>query len=130
MASTLQLDATWDLVLDSNGNMALLTEAQGALAQDAASAIQTWLGEFFWDVTQGVPWLQQLLAVTPPPLALLRQWCVDAALSVPDVASAQVFFTAVSQRGVSGQVQVVSATGTPPGPQAAAFAVASPQGGG
>ena len=124
MASTLMLDpATWDLTLDANGNIAVASEPY-SLAQDAASAIRLFLGEYYWDTTVGVPWLQQILGQAPT-LALLKQLLVDAALTVSDVAAAQVFISSFSNRGVSGQVQVVSMSG-----QIAAsnFTVINPQG--
>lgn len=127
MASTLLLNpATWDLTLDADGNIATADEPY-SLAQDAASAIMTYLGECYWDTTVGVPWLTQILGQRPS-LALLKQQLVDAALTVPDVASAQVFISGFSNRQVSGQVQVISAN---TGQIAAAnFTVTNPQGGG
>lgn len=130
MASTLALDpAVWDLMLDNNGNIAVLSDPD-SLAQDAASAIQLFYSEYYWDTTQGVPWLQQILGppppTAPPPLALLKQLLVDAALTVPDVASAQVFIASFSNRAVTGQVQVVSqSTGQV---SAANFSTTNPQG--
>ena len=128
MASTLLLDpVNWDLTLDAAGNIALLAEP-AALAQDAASAIRTFLGEGYWDTTVGVPWLQQILGRTPPNIPLVKQKLVAAALTVPGVASAQVFLLALSLRGCAGQVQVLPTSGGPL--QAAGFAVLNPQGAG
>lgn len=130
--ATMALDAaTWDLVVDSSGNPLILTGAAG-LAQDAASAIRTFLGEYFWDTTVGVPYLTQILGPPPPStpvsLALLKQQLIVAALTVPGVASAQVYISALNNRSVSGQVQVSAVT---TGETAAAnFTVMSPQGSG
>lgn len=125
MASTLLLDiSTNDLVLDAAGNMAV-ADPPYALAQDAASAIKTFLGECFFDTTVGVPWLQQILG-QPLNLALLKAQLAAAAETVPDVASAQVFISSFDGRAVSGQVQVTQAsTGQT---QYANFSVANPQG--
>jgi hypothetical protein len=125
MASTILLDtAAWDLVLDAAGNIAVASEPY-ALAQDAASAIKTFLGECYFDTTVGVPWLQQILGKAPS-LALLKAQLVAAAETVPDVASAKVFISAFSNRQVTGQVQTTSAaTGQT---SAASFAVVNPQG--
>jgi len=129
MAATLALDpAAWDLVLDTSGNLAVLSDPD-SLAQDAASAIKLFLGEYYWDTTTGVPWLQQILSPpppsAPPPLALLKELLIDAALTVPGVASAQVFIASFSNRSVTGQVQVVSAAGQV---AAANFTTINPQG--
>jgi hypothetical protein len=123
---TLLLDrSTWDLVLDSSGNIAVATEPY-ALAQDAASAIRTFLGECYWNTMLGVPWLQQILGQRPS-LALLRSQCQQAAETVPDVTSAQVYFSSIAARGVSGQVQVTSTSGQT---SSASFVVGNPQTGG
>jgi hypothetical protein len=123
--ATILLDPeTWDLVLDVNNNIAVATEPY-SLAQDAASAILTFLGEVFFDTTIGVPWLQQILGKKPS-LALLKQQLVDAAKTVPDVQSAQVFISSFTNRLVAGQVQVTSAsTGQT---AVATFSTINPQG--
>ena len=128
--ATITLDsATWDLELDASGNIAM-TSAPDSLAQDAASAIKTFLGECYWDTTVGVPYLTQILGPpppqAPPSLALLKQQFINAALTVPGVAAAQVFISGFSNRSIAGQVQVVSAaTGQV---SAANFAVVYPLG--
>lgn len=108
MAQTLLLDTgSWDLSIDANSNIAI-ADPDYSLAQDAASAIKTFLGEMFYDTTVGVPWLTQILGQGSS-LALLKQQLVDAALTVPGIASAQVFISSFQNRVVTGQVQVVSA---------------------
>ncbi len=114
----------WDLSIDASGNIAVQTGA-AALAQDAASAIKTFLGECWWDTTIGVPWSTQILGKRPS-LALLKQQLVDAALTVPNVASAVVYISGFSNRSVAGQVQVVD--GTTGSIAASNFSVINPQG--
>ena len=126
MASTLLLDrSAWDLTLDASGNIAVASEPY-SLAQDAASAIKLFLGEYYWDTTIGVPYAEILGA--SPPLALVKQALVDAAETVPDASSAQVFITQVTDRLVAGQVQVTSKTTGQT--SAADFVAINPQGGG
>lgn len=126
MAATLELDtATWDLTLDTSGNIAMLSGAD-ALAQDAATAIRLFLGEYYWDTTVGVPYLTEILGQSPP-LALLKQQLIDAALTVDGLASAQVFISGFDNRGLSGQVQIVSSNGVA---SAANFFVVNLQGAG
>lgn len=113
--NTLLLDRTaWDLVLDSLGNIAVASEPY-SLAQDAASVIRTFsdggpggLGECYYDNTLGIPYLTQIFGKSPT-IAQLKGILQAAAETVPGVASAQVFLTSVSNRSVSGQVQVTSA---------------------
>lgn len=107
---TLQLSVPgWDLTLDSNGDIAVATGAY-ALAQDAASAIRTFLGEVYYDTTIGIPYNTQIFGRLPP-MPLLKAQFVAAALTVPGIASAVCYLTAYSSRLVSGQVQIVSETG-------------------
>lgn len=125
MAATLLLDRSqWDLVVDANTNLAVAA-APYALAQDAASAIKLFLGEYYWDTTEGVPWLQQILGQRPS-LALVKALLEDAAETVPGVASASVLVSSFTNRALAGQVQVVPSGGGQP--QAANFTSVSPQG--
>jgi hypothetical protein len=110
MAKTLLLDTVlWDLVLDTSGNIAVASEPY-ALAQDAASAIRLFQGELYYDTTQGVPYWTQVLGKTPN-ISLMKQLFANAALTVPGVKAARVFINSVSERRVTGQVQITTATG-------------------
>lgn len=125
MADTLLLDSVaWDLVLDVEGDIALAAEPY-SLAQDAACAIKTFLGECWYDTTVGIDYLGEIFGRAPS-LALLKARMVAAARTVPDVATAQCFITGASGRSIIGQVQVTSAaTGQT---SAATFSVINPQG--
>jgi hypothetical protein len=110
MADTLLLDtATWDLVVDANGDIAVASSPY-ADAQDAASAIRTFQGELWYDVTFGVPYWAAVLGMLPP-LALIKQKFIDAAESVSGVVSARVFISGFTGRVVTGQVQVTNTSG-------------------
>jgi hypothetical protein len=126
MSSTLLLDQiSWDLVLDAAGNIAVASEPY-SLSQDAASAIMTYQGEAFWDTTLGVPYLTQIFGHSPT-IEQLKSLFTAAALTVPDVVSAKCFIALASDRAVSGQIQVTSAsTGVV---SAASFTVINPMGG-
>lgn len=107
---TLQLDDTnWDLMIDADGDIALRTGAI-AIAQDAASACKTWLGEVYYDTTLGIPY-QQILGNLPP-LSYVKQKLEDAAETVPGVASATAFLTAYSNRDFAGQIQITTTDGS------------------
>ena len=123
--NTLLLDTVlWDLVLDASGNIAAASEPY-SLAQDAASAIRTILGEVYYDTTIGVPYLTAIFGKSPP-VDQLKQLFVAAALTVPDVVSAQCFISQFTDRTVTGQVQVTSqSTGQS---SAASFTVINPIG--
>ena len=110
MASTLLLDqTTWDLVVDASGNIAMASDPY-SLAQDAASACKLFQGELYYDTTQGVPYFTQILGQHAP-IALIKATYVSAALTVPEVVSANVFISSITGRQVSGQIQVSNTTG-------------------
>lgn len=109
--NTLLLDASaWDLVLDANGDIALAAPPY-AVAQDVASAIRLFLGELWYDTTQGVPYFQSILG-TPPSLQTLAYYLEQAALSVPGVVSATATINSFANREVDGQVTFETADGT------------------
>ena len=115
MMNTLFLNPTvnqigsWDLTLDSSANIAMASSPY-SLAQDAASAIRTFLGEVYYDTTQGVPYWNGIIGVLPP-IAYMKSQFIKAALTVPGVVAAQVFITGIVGRQVQGQVQVTDTNG-------------------
>ncbi len=96
--------------IDSSGNIAV-ANAPYALAQDAASAIQTYLGEVYFNTTLGIPYLTSIFGQNGVPVNLLRSQCETAALTVPGIESVQVFFTQLTQRTLVGQVQITDNLG-------------------
>jgi hypothetical protein len=98
--------------VDVNGNLAVATDPYG-LAQDAASALRTFLGDIYYNQAQGIDYFGLLLG-TPVLLTLLKSTLASEALKVPGVVSARVFISAFDPivRQVNGQVQITDATGT------------------
>lgn len=113
MASTLLLDIdTWDLVADASGNIAVADEPY-ALAQDVACAIRTFLGDVFYDQTDGIDYFAEILGHTPP-LQVFKELMVGAALSAsPEVVKAECNITAFddSTRTATGQVLFTDTSG-------------------
>ena len=108
---TLLLDpATWDLVLDASGNIAVASDPY-SIAQDVASACQLFLGELYYDTSKGVPYFDQFLGHQPSP-AFLNAQLEAAALTVPSVVSAKAYVTGFSGRELSGQIQTTDINGT------------------
>ena len=102
--NTLLLDQTkWDLVLDSNGNIALAAPPY-ALAQDVASAVKTFLGEVYYNTNLGINYFVQILGQLPP-IALLVEVINNAALTVPGVITCQTIIESFNERTVTGQIQ-------------------------
>jgi len=109
--NTLLLDQTaWDLVLDVNGNIALAGQPY-SIAQDVSSAIRTFLGECWFNTNLGLPYWQQILGEFPP-LQFVSQKMVEAALTIPNVVSAQVTFSSFENRSLSGQILITDTNGT------------------
>lgn len=100
---------TWDLLKDSNGNIAM-AQAPYAIAQDVASACEVFQGELYFDTTQGVPYLQRIFGKRPS-LSFVKSQIEIAALTVPNVVSANCTFAKLSQRTLSGQVSVTDNAG-------------------
>ena len=107
---TLLLDRTlWDLCLDANGDIACATEPY-SIAQDVASAVKTFIGECWYDITQGIPYFENILGQRPP-LQYLKAQIEKTALTVPDVASARCMFVSFDDRTITGQIQIIDKTG-------------------
>src|SRR5438445_3181164 len=79
----LALTAAWDLQIVA-GNLVLVSD-NAAIVQAANSALRMILGEWFLDLTQGVPYVQ-LFQRKGTPLALIKQTLVDALLAVKGIS--------------------------------------------
>ena len=99
----------WDLEVDANGNIAMAS-GPNAIAQDVASAISTFLGEVYYDTSQGIPYFTSVLAQPYSP-SLIQALLVQAALAVPGVVKAQATITKFVGRKVSGVVNVIDING-------------------
>lgn len=100
----------WDLAVDSSGSIAVCSDPY-ALAQSAATAARTFLGEVFYDTTIGVPYWTDVLGHFPS-LSIVKADLVAAAMMVPGIVSAQAFITGVtSGRQLQGQIQVTDSAG-------------------
>lgn len=108
MTSLALSNSTWDLTVDAYGNIATVTGGL-QLAQDAACAIRLFLGELYYDTTQGVPYTQILGRM--PALSFVKAQLVAAALTVTGVTAAAVFITGLTGRQLTGQVQVTDGSG-------------------
>jgi hypothetical protein len=111
MSDTLLLDqAEWDLVLNAQGNIAMASDPY-SLVQDVSSAIRLFIGELWYDTTQGIPYFENILGHRPS-LQYVRIQIVKAALTVPTIVSAKCTITAFENRDIQGYVQITDAAGT------------------
>lgn len=103
--NTLLLDtAAWDLVLDSNGNIAV-AGVPYSIAQDVASALRTFMGECWYSTGLGVPYWSNILGKLPP-LQYVKTQMEKQALTIPNTVRAYVTFTQFSNRALQGQCLV------------------------
>lgn len=110
MTTSLLLDQkTWDLTTDINGNIALASEPYST-AQDVACALRTFLGEPYFDTSQGVKYLQLILGKFSP-LSVIKAELTRVALDVTGVVSAVAYVTTLVNRNLVGQVQVTLESG-------------------
>lgn len=109
MKSLLLDQTTWDLAIDTAGNIAVASDPY-AMAQDAANACRLFAGELYYQTSLGIPYFEQILGQSPP-ISLVKEYLVRAALRVPGVVSAQVFISEWTDRVLSGQVQIVDGNG-------------------
>ena len=106
--------ATWDLAVDPYGNLATVGDATPGdltgpgyrMAQDVACRCMSWLGEVYYDTTQGIRY-DQVLGLAPN-LVLVQSLYVNEALKVAPVAQAvaNLTYAAGAQRRVTGQLVV------------------------
>lgn len=110
MKTLLLNPSSWDLTLDASGNIALAAEPY-AIAQDVASACRLFIGELWFDTTQGVPYFQRILGLLPP-ASLVKSLLEKAALTVPGVFTATCVISTFNNRELTGQIQITTSSGT------------------
>jgi hypothetical protein len=109
LVNTLELDSGWDLLIE-DGTLAVATGADAVL-QDVTCACRAFRGEVWYDWSQGVPYLQQILSYRVS-IQFVKQALISAGSPTPGVGSIQVYLTGPDQnRNVGGQVQVYDTTG-------------------
>ncbi|MEN2711420.1 hypothetical protein [Sphingomonas sp. VL_57B] len=110
MATTLLLDrVTWDLCVDTAGNIAVAAEPY-AQAQDIASEARVFAGECYYDITRGVPYFSAILGHFQP-VQIIKESLARAAKLVPGVIVATVFLSRLQGREIAGQIQFTSDSG-------------------
>lgn len=94
---------TWDLALDSEGNIALAKDPY-AKAQDVASAIKLFKGELYYDTEKGIPYFDETLAKKQS-FALYQYRIEQAALTVNGVVSAKSQVQSGENRQLVGSIE-------------------------
>ena len=109
---TLLLNPTsWDLLLDSNGNIAVADNPY-SISQDVASAIKLFLGEAYYNTSKGVPYFGQILGQSQAnAVSVIAAQTEQAALTVPEVVKARCTQLYYNNRVLSGTVEVIDTAG-------------------
>ena len=104
MASTLFLHPdTWDLCLDTAGNIAIATDVYQQ-AQDIASSCRVFLKDDYYSQGDGIPYLEEIMGKSNYPLALYQRNLHDRAMLVNGVVSIDVQFKELKNRLLSGAI--------------------------
>lgn len=112
MNTILLSPTTWDLLLNSDGNIAMASNPY-SIAQDVASAIKLFLGELYYNTGKGVPYFDRIFSQSPnSAVAIMAAQSEQAALTVPEVVSAKCTQLYYDNRTLSGVLEVIDTTGT------------------
>ena len=107
---TLLLDLdTWDLCLDKAGQIALANGAYG-IAQDVANATRLFTDDAWYDPERGIPHFAIELGHKPS-ISVLRNRIRQAALTVEGVVDADVKIEGVTDRNLTGSIDLTLTTG-------------------
>ena len=111
MATTLFLmPDTWDLALDTNGNIAVATSTYQR-AQDIASACRVFLKDMYYNQTEGIPYLESILGKNVYPIGLYQSELYRAAMSVSGVVSVNIKLNHLKDRELTGMIEFTDVEG-------------------
>lgn len=111
MAKSIPLKTdTWDIFLDSAGNLSL-TDNDSSIAQDVASSVRTFEGECWYNTTLGMPYFQAIFGKSPPNSFVVAS-IKEQAFTVDAVNSVNVVNAGLQGRNFKGVI-VVNAPQSP-----------------
>lgn len=97
------LPSTWDLCLDTSGNIAMATD-EYQQAQDIATSCRVFLKDDYYNQQDGIPYLEEIMGRSAYPLALYQRNLHDRAMLVPNIVSVDVNLNEVKDRVLSGAI--------------------------
>lgn len=102
---TLFLDPrTWDLALDTQGNIAVADQEYGQ-AQDIASSCRVFLGDDYYNKNDGIPYLESIMGKIKYPVSLYQRHLHDRSMLVEGVVSVNVKLIQLKDRVQSGTIE-------------------------
>lgn len=102
MRTIFLLPSTWDLALDTSGNIAVASDIYQQ-SQDVASACRTFARDVYYDQAQGILYFENVLGQYGFPLSLFKMYLEEAAKSIAGVVSANAQIRLVG-RSASGSI--------------------------
>lgn len=94
---------TWDLALDTQGNIAVATE-EYQQAQDIASSCRVFLGDDYYNKFDGIPYLESIMGRSSYPISLYQRHLHDRSMLVNGVVSIDVKLNQLKDRVQSGSI--------------------------
>lgn len=108
---TLFLDPrTWDIAVDTSGNLAI-ADQEYQQAQDIATSCRVFLGDDYYSKNDGIPYLESIMGQSAYPLALYQRNLYDRSLMVDGVVSVDVKFDSLRDRVLEGRIIFTTDTG-------------------
>ena len=98
------LPDTWDLTLDSSGNIAIASDVYQQ-AQDIASACRVFRNDMYFNQNDGIPYQESILGKSSYPLGLYQSELHRAAMSVGGVVSANIKLNQLQNRVLTGIIE-------------------------
>ena len=95
---------TWDLAIDTSGNIAIATDTYQQ-AQDIASSCRVFYGDDYYNKTDGIPYLESIMGKSDYPISLYQRHIHDRSMMVSGVVSVDVKLEPLKNRIMSGAIE-------------------------
>lgn len=95
---------TWDLAIDSQGNLAIATDTYQQ-AQDIASSCRVFYGDDYYNKNDGIPYLESIMGKSNYPVALYQRHLHDRSMLVDGVVSVDIKLLQLKDRVQSGTIE-------------------------
>ncbi len=95
---------TWDLELDTQGNIAIATDVYQQ-AQDIASSCRVFRGDDYYKKNDGIPYLEEIMGKSGYPISLYQRQLHDRSILVDGVVSVNVRLNPLKDRIMSGNIE-------------------------
>lgn len=95
---------TWDLALDTQGNIAIATD-EYQQAQDIASSCRVFLGDDYYNKNDGIPYLESIMGRSNYPISLYQRHLYERSMLVNGVVSIDVKLSPLKDRVLKGSIE-------------------------